>query len=104
METVGAAASIIQLASVGLTLAKALYSLYDEVSSGNKQAKQLSFFARSTPIALDEVGKVFEEESRATNPLIYGISIATAKDVIFRCTEIFYKLGEMAQNGQKKSH
>jgi hypothetical protein len=36
MEAVGAAASIIQLASVGLILAKTLYSLYDEVLSGNK--------------------------------------------------------------------
>lgn len=103
MEAVGAAASIIQLASVGLTLAKTLYSLYDEVSSGNKQVKELSFYVRSTSIALEEVGKIFEQESRMTNSLISRNSIATANDVIFRCTEIFNKLEEMAQTGQKST-
>lgn len=38
-----------------------------------------------------------------TKPLISVNSIATANDVIFRCTEIFNKLGEMAENGQKNT-
>ncbi|KAJ5527024.1 hypothetical protein N7513_011183 [Penicillium frequentans] len=103
MEAVGVAASIIQLASVGLTLAKTLYSLYDEVSSGNRQVKELSFFVRSTSIALEEVGKIFEEESKTTKPFISENAIATANDIVFRCTDIFSKLGEMAQSGQKNT-
>ncbi|KAJ5737279.1 uncharacterized protein N7483_002404 [Penicillium malachiteum] len=77
--------------------------LYDEVSSGNQQVKELSFFVRSTSIALEEVGKVFEEESRTTTSLVSENLIANANDVIFTCTEIFNKLGEMAQNGQKNT-
>ena len=101
MEVVGAAASIIQLASVGLTLAKTLYSICDEVASGNKQVKELSFFVRSTSIALEEVGKIFEEESRKTKPLISKNAATTANDVIFRCTDVFNELGKMAENRQK---
>ncbi|KAJ6094586.1 hypothetical protein N7467_002099 [Penicillium canescens] len=36
MEAVGTAAAIIQLAGVGLTLAKTLYQVSDEISSAGK--------------------------------------------------------------------
>lgn len=103
MEAVGTAASIIQLASFGLKLAKTLYSLCDEGASGSEQVKELFFYVRSTSIALEEVGKIFEEESRASKPLISQNAITTANDVIFRCTEVFNKLGRMAEDGLKST-
>lgn len=103
METVGAAAAIIQLAGVGLTLAKTLYSLYGEGASGNEQVKELSFYVKSTSIALEAVGNVFQEESKAPKPLISENAIITANDVVSRCTDIFNKLGKIAEDGQKST-
>jgi hypothetical protein len=65
--------------------------------------KDLSFYVRSTSIALEEVGKVFKEESKTAKPLISENAITTANDVVSRCTEIFNKLGEMAEDGRKNT-
>lgn len=66
-----------------------MYSLYGEVASGKKQAGNLCFFVRSTSIALEEVGEIFQEENRKTKPLISKNAVATANDVIGRdrCVE-----------------
>ena len=103
MEAVGAAAAIIQLAGVGLTLARTLYGLYGEGASCNEQVKELSFYVKSTSIALEAVGNVFQEESNATKPLISANAIITANDVVSRCTDIFNKLGKIAEDGQKST-
>ena len=102
MEAVGVAASIAQLAGVGLALAKALYSFYDSVPC-YERVKELSSYVRSTLIALEEVGKVFEEESKRTKPLISENAISTANDVVSSCTDIFNKLGKMVEDGQKNT-
>ncbi|RJE21245.1 hypothetical protein PHISCL_06427 [Aspergillus sclerotialis] len=103
MEAVGTAAAIIQLAGVGLALAKTLYSLYGEGASSNEQVKELSFYVKSTSIALEAVGNVFQEESKAKKPLISENAIITANDVVSRCTDIFKKLGKIAEDGQKST-
>lgn len=103
MEVVGTAAAIIQLAGVGFALAKTLYTLYDEGASGNEQVKDLSLYIRSTSIAFEEVGKIFEVEGKAPTPLVSQNALITANDVVTRCTEIFNKLKAMAEDGQKSA-
>lgn len=68
MDVVGSAAAIVQLAGVGLTLAKTLYSLYEEGPAGNEQLNHLSSYVHTTATILEEIGKVFEDESKATKP------------------------------------
>lgn len=103
MEVVGTAAAIIQLAGVGFTLAKTLYTLYDQGASGNEQVKELSFYIRSTSIAFEEVGKIFEEEGKSETPLISNNAIIDANEVVARCMAIFNKLAQMAEDGQKNA-
>jgi hypothetical protein len=43
MEAFAVAASVLQVATVGLALAQALYGLCDEASSGKEQVKDLAF-------------------------------------------------------------
>lgn len=100
MEAVGTAAAIIQLAGVGLALAKTLYRVSDEISSGKKQLKDLAFYVQSTSVVLEEVGKVFEEEDTASKPLISTNAITTANDVVARCKVIFDKLHRFAADSR----
>lgn len=100
MEVVGTAAAIIQLAGVGLALAKALYSVSDEVSSGKNQIKDLAFYVQSTSAVLDEVGKVFKEEGAALKPLISNNAITTANEVVARCKVIFDKLDGLVKDSR----
>ncbi|KAJ5085028.1 hypothetical protein N7532_009799 [Penicillium argentinense] len=100
MEVVGTAAAVIQLAGVGLTLAKTLYSVSDDISSGKKQVRDLAFYVQSTSVVLEEVGKVFKEEGAAPEPLISNSAITTANDVVTRCKGIFDKLNAFANESR----
>ncbi|KAJ5756980.1 uncharacterized protein N7511_007162 [Penicillium nucicola] len=99
-EALGTAAAIIQLAGVGLTLAKVLYKVSDEITSSAKQVKELASYVHSTSIVLEEVGKVFEEEGTAPQPIISPNAITTANEVIARCQTIFEKLHQVAEDAR----
>lgn len=101
MDVVGSAAAIVQLAGVGLTLAKTLYSLYEEGPAGNEQLNHLSSYVHTTATILEEIGKVFEDESKATKPVISNKAITTATDIVTRCSATFDTLQEMADNARK---
>ncbi|OKP15003.1 hypothetical protein PENSUB_3398 [Penicillium subrubescens] len=103
MDVVGSAAAIIQLAGVGLTLAKTLYNLYDKGPAGNEQLNDLSSYVHITATVLEEIGKVFEEESKSTKPLISNNAITTATEIVTRCSGTFNTLQEMANNAQKNT-
>ncbi|GAD95161.1 conserved hypothetical protein [Paecilomyces variotii No. 5] len=100
MEAIGAAAAIIQLAGVGLALAQTLYKICDEGLSRNKQVEELSSYVRSTSVALEEVGKIFEEEGRMANPIISTNAITTVNDVVAKCTEIFSELDKIVKGAR----
>lgn len=103
MEVLGSAAAIIQLAGVGLALAKTLYSICNEGASTSEQVKELCSHVENTSRVLEEIGKVFEEESRATKLLISSNAITTANDVMARCATVFKTLDDMANHAQKNT-
>jgi hypothetical protein len=66
MEAFAVAASVLQVATVGLALARVLYSLCDEAPSGNSHVENLAFSVKSTSSVLEDIGKVFRREENWT--------------------------------------
>lgn len=100
---VGAAAAVIQLAGVGMALAKSLYAIYDEGASGPERLKELYTYVQSTSLVLEEIGKVFEEEGHMAKPLISATAIAVANDVVARCSSTFDMIHTMADDAQRNT-
>ncbi|KAL4939307.1 hypothetical protein BDV06DRAFT_225164 [Aspergillus oleicola] len=101
MEAFAVAASIVQVAGAGLALAKVLYGLCDETSSSKAQIKELAFSVRSTTVVLEEIGKIFQDESTAARQLISQNAISTTKEIVEKCTASFDTLQEIvASAGQ----
>ncbi|OJJ60363.1 hypothetical protein ASPSYDRAFT_86955 [Aspergillus sydowii CBS 593.65] len=103
MEALGAAASIIQVAAVGLALAQALYKFCDEASSSNEQVKDLAFYVRSTSLVLEEIGKVFQEEDQGSRPMISQDAIVTVKEIVQKCAGTFNDLQEIVDDAEQSS-
>ncbi|KAL5335511.1 hypothetical protein BJX70DRAFT_401504 [Aspergillus crustosus] len=103
MEAVAVAASILQIATVGLALAQVLYDFYDDVSTSNQQVKELAFYVRSTSTVLEEIGKVFQDEGNAIQPNISQNAIATVKDIAENCTVAFNTLQHMVASSDQSA-
>jgi hypothetical protein len=103
MEAIGVAAAIFQLAGVGLSLAKTFYSLYDEGSSSKEQIIEMASYIKSTSIALEEVGKIFEEESKVPRPIISQNAITNVNELVSRCNGVFAELSKIAEDGGRNS-
>lgn len=50
---------------------------------------------RTTSTILEEIGKIFKDEGQATRPLIPRNVIATANEIVERCSSIFETLRGM---------
>lgn len=103
MEALGVAASIIQVAAVGLALAQTLYKFCDEASSSNEQVKDLAFYVRSTSLVLEEIGKVFQDEDLGSRPMISQNAIVTAKEIVEKCTGTFNDLQEIVDSAEQSA-
>jgi len=100
MEGLAAAATIIQVAGAGLALAQTLYNFCDEVSTSNEQLKDLAFYVRSTSFVLEEIGKVFQNESNTSKPVASQNAIDTANEIAQRCARIFKTLQDIITGAQ----
>lgn len=103
MEALGVAASILQVAAVGLALAQTLYKFCDEASCSNEQVKDLAFYVRSTSLVLEEIGKVFQDEDRGSRPMVSQNAIVTAKEIVQKCTGTFSDLQEIVDSAEQSA-
>ncbi|KAL6228634.1 hypothetical protein BDW75DRAFT_226560 [Aspergillus navahoensis] len=103
MEAFGVAASVLQVAAVGLALAQLLHGLCDEASSSNEQVKELAFLVKSTSSVFEEIGKVFQDEGAAETPIISQNAISTVKEIIAKCTATFEDLEGMVADAEQSA-
>ncbi|KAJ5701626.1 hypothetical protein N7488_009174 [Penicillium malachiteum] len=76
-----------------LQLARTLYEISVEISSGKKQARDLASYVEST-VVLQDVSKVLSHEENAITPLLAASAISTAKNVVARYKEDFRELAK----------
>ena len=104
MEAFAVAASVIQVAGAGLALAQVLYSLCGEASSSSAQMKDLAFHVKSTSTVLDEIGKIFQDESSAGNrPIISQNAMVVANEIGEKCTKAFDELQEILDRSKQST-
>jgi hypothetical protein len=101
MEAFAVAASVLQVATVGLALARVLYSLCDEAPSGNSHVENLAFSVKSTSSVLEDIGKVFQEEENTGQQLISQNAISTVNQIIKKCTDAFETLQSILSDTQQ---
>ncbi|KAJ5721744.1 uncharacterized protein N7483_009678 [Penicillium malachiteum] len=100
MDFVSTAASVIQLAGAGLSLAKTIFEIYQEGAEGNKQLKELSMFINTTSTILEEIGNAFQNESKLSKPIISENAILTAVNIIKECSDSFDAIREVVNKAQ----
>jgi hypothetical protein len=101
MEAFVVAASVLQVASVGLMLAQPLDGLCDEASSTREHVRELASIVKSTSSVFEEIGKIFQDERNATTPIISHNAISTVKDLTEKCTAAFEELEGMITDAEQ---
>ncbi|KAL4876116.1 hypothetical protein BJY04DRAFT_223339 [Aspergillus karnatakaensis] len=103
MEAFAVAASVLQVATVGLALAQVIYSICDDASSANEQVKDLAFYVRSTSSVLEEIGKIFQDEKDATRPIVSQTAISNAQEICDKVELTFASLQEIVTSTERSS-
>lgn len=93
-EIIGLAASVVQLADVGLRLSVNLYTYTRKVKSADRSIEALSNEIATTGAILRQLGAQFDDEH--TRQLCKPQAIDTARGLVADCEKVFAKLQKLA--------
>jgi hypothetical protein len=100
-ELVGLAASIIQIAGVGVKLSTTLYNFVGSATRADQEITDIAGDVEITANALDSVGKVFEDEDAPS--VVSKKAIEHANSLIKRCEAVFREIHEVIDKRRKIS-
>lgn len=98
-EVVGLAASIIQIAGVGVKLSTTLYNFIGSAVRADHELSDIAGDVEITANALDSVGRVFEDED--SKSIVSRKAIQDAGKLIKRCESVFTDIDGLTEKRRK---
>lgn len=97
-EAVGFAASILQIASLGLKVAEGLYTYGEKAASAKGRLAEVADNVRFTSVAINEMGQMMYEDDNERAALMTTAAKTTVIEVVTTCQEIFTTLQTKMDN------
>lgn len=97
-EAVGLAASILQIASLGLKVAEGLYTYGEKVATAKVRIAEVADNARFTSAAINEMGHIMSGDDDERAALMTATAKATVIEVVMACQDIFKTLQTRLDN------
>lgn len=98
-EAIGVAASIIQIAGVGVKLSTTLYNFAGSVVRADQELDDIAGDVKVTANAFNNIGELFADQE--SNSIVTTKAIVDAEDLIKRCGSVFADLEELTEKRRK---